>query len=154
MAILNYTTSIAAEKTVSEIQTKLSKANAQAVMCEYDNGILCRLSFRIDTPHGLIAFQLPANIDGVFAAMQRDKKVPRSARTREQASRVAWRIIKDWVEAQLAIIEAGMATLTQVFLPYAQTNNGETIYQAFEKQGLKSLTHQPQHPKQSGGSEP
>ncbi len=141
MAILNYTTKISAEKTASEIQQKLSKANAQAVMCEYDNGILTRLSFRIETPHGLIAFQLPANIEGVYAALQRDKNCPRSNKTREQAARTAWRIIKDWVEAQLAIIEAGMATLTQVFLPYAQTSDGKTVYEKFEKQGLQALTY-------------
>lgn len=35
MAILNYTTSIAAEKTASEIQSKLVKANACAAAVAY-----------------------------------------------------------------------------------------------------------------------
>jgi len=30
-------------------------------------------------------------------------------RTREHAARVAWRICKDWIEAQLAIVDAEMA---------------------------------------------
>ncbi len=144
MAILNYTTTIAADKTAGEIQAKLAKAKASAVLCEYDaHGVITHISFRIETMHGLMAFRLPANIDGVLRAMQKDSKVPRSSRTREQAARVAWRIVKDWVEAQLAIIEAEMATLPEVFLPYAQTGTGETVYQRFEKQGLAALTHQP-----------
>lgn len=47
MPILNYSTSIAVEKTTSEIQGKLARAGAQAVMTEYDNEqVLCALSFR------------------------------------------------------------------------------------------------------------
>lgn len=141
MAILNYTTSISAEKTASEIQAKLVRAKASAVMSEYEGGVLARLSFRVTTIHGEHAFQLPANIDGVFKAMQRDHRVPRSLKTREQAARVAWRIIKDWVEAQLAIIEADMATLPQVFLPYMQIGPDETVYSRFEKQGFPALTY-------------
>jgi hypothetical protein len=34
MAILNYTTQISAEKTVTEIQAMLAKAKAQAIMTE------------------------------------------------------------------------------------------------------------------------
>jgi hypothetical protein len=37
--------------------------------------------------------------------------------------------VKDWVEAQLAIIETRMVTTAQVFLPYAVTTNGQTLYE-------------------------
>ena len=142
MAILNYTTQISAEKTVMEIQAILVKAKASAVMAEFEDSVIVRLSFKIKTAHGDHAFQLPANIDGVFAAMARDAKIPRSSKTKEQAARIAWRIIKDWVEAQIAIIEADLATLPQVFLPYMQIGPDETVYQRFEKQGFPALTHQ------------
>lgn len=142
MAILNYTTSIKTEKTSSEIQQKLVKAKAQAILIEYDpDAIMCALSFRIGTPHGVIFFRLPANMDGVYNCLKRDSDVPRKLKTKEQAARVAWRILKDWVEAQLAIVDAEMASITEVFLPYAQTANGETVYQAFKKQDFKQLTH-------------
>ena len=125
MAILNYTTSISTEKTAMEIQKKLVMAGAVAVLCEYDgDGIMNAMSFRILTPHGLISFKMPAHLDGVYKALCNDSKVPKSKRTTEQAARVAWRILKDWIEAQLAIIEAGMAELAQVFLPYAQNEIG------------------------------
>ena len=137
MAILNYTTSIQSEKTASEIQKKLAIAGAQAVLSEYDNvGIMCAMSYRINN----IFFRLPINIDGVYTAMQKDNKVPKRLKTYEQASRVAWRIIKDWIEAQVAIIQAGQADLVQVFLPYAQNHEGKTIYEAIKDNGFKQIT--------------
>lgn len=139
-AILNYTTSISVEKTAGEIQTKLVAAKASAVMQEYAGGVLARISFKVTTLHGEHAFQLPANIDGVFAAMKRNPKIPPKLKTREQAARVGWRIVKDWVEAQLAIIEADMATLPQVFLPYMQVSPDDTVYTMFEKRGFPALS--------------
>jgi hypothetical protein len=142
MAILNYTTSISADKTAAEIQKKLAMARAQAVLCEYDDEtVMCAMSFRIMTPHGQIFFRLPANTQGVFKALKSDNKVPKRLKTREQAAKVAWRILKDWIEAQLAIVDAEMADMTEVFLPYAQNDNGQTVYQALEQNGFKALTH-------------
>ncbi len=143
MAILNYTTSISAEKTAMEIQQKLAKAGAQAVLCEYDDeGVMCAMSFRQNTPHGVIFFRLPAQMDGVYKSLTKDSKVPKKLKTREQAAKVAWRILKDWIEAQLAIIDAGMAEMTEVFLPYAQDASGSTVYQSIKNKGFGAITHQ------------
>jgi hypothetical protein len=143
MAILNYTTSISTEKTAAEIQKKLAMAKAQAVLTEYDDdAVMSAMSFRIMTPHGMIFFRLPVNTQGVLKAMKNDNKVPNRLKTKEQAARVAWRILKDWVEAQLAIVDAEMADLTEVFLPYAQGHDGKTMYQALQEGGFKHLTHQ------------
>lgn len=141
MAILNYTTEVSTEKTVGEIQAKLVAAKASAVMTQYDNCVLTSLSFKIQTAHGEMSLKLPANIEGVYKAIQRSPKVPHRLKTREQAARVAWRIIKHWVDAQLAIIEAEVATLPQVFLPYMQNPEGSTMYEIFEKQGLPALEY-------------
>lgn len=140
MAILNYTTSISSEKTAMEIQQRLVRAKATAVLSEYEDAVLSHISFKVQTKHGEMAFRLPANIDGVWSALKRDGKVAKSLKTREQAARVAWRIVKDWVEAQIAIIEAEMATLPQVFLPYMQTDKG-TVYECFERNGFPALTY-------------
>jgi len=143
MAILNYTTSITAEKTASEIQRLLASAKAQAILYEYDDdAVMCAMSFRIMTPHGMIFFKMPAKTDGVYVKLNNDPKVPRKLKTREQAAKVAWRILKDWVEAQLAMVEADMAKMAEVFLSYAQNESGETLYQSIEANGFKALTHE------------
>lgn len=132
MAIKNYTTQISVEKTLMEIQKALVSHKAKAVLTEYDDeGIVTHVSFKIETQHGELPFRLPANIDGVLACLYRNQQVPRRLKTREQASRVAWRIVKDWVEAQLAIVEAEMVDMVEVFLPYAQGPDGRTIYEKF-----------------------
>lgn len=137
MAILNYTTSIATEKTAGEIQKKLALTGAQAVLSEYDeNGVMCAMSFRINN----IYFRLPINVEGVYQSLQKDNRIPRKYKTYEQAARVAWRIIKDWVEAQIAIIQAGQADLAQVFLPYAQNKDGRTLYEVIKENGFKQIT--------------
>ena len=141
MAILNYTTTIAPEKTAAEIQKKLAQAKAQAILCEYDDeAVVCAMSFRIVTPHGVIFFRLSANANGVYRSLQKSN-APKRLKTRDQAARVAWRILKDWIEAQLAIVEAEMASITEVFLPYAQDATGQTVYQNLEKSEFKQLTH-------------
>ena len=141
MAILNYTTSINSEKTASEIQRILAKAGAQAVLTEYDeNGIMSAMSFRIQTVHGMLSFRLPINIEGVYQALKKDRNVQGRFKSYEQASRVAWRIVKDWIEAQIAIIQAGQAEFVQVFLPYAQNKLGQTVYESISQNNFKQLT--------------
>ena len=142
MPVLNYTTQIAAEKSISEIQKKLVKAGATAILCEYENQVPCHLSFRLTTEHGVLPFRLPANVDKAFQIIKSDKNIRRGYKTQDQAARVAWRVLKDWVEAQIAIIEIGMVKVEQVFLPYLQTNDGRTIYDRFASGGFNQLTDQ------------
>lgn len=142
MPLLNYTTSISATKTASEIQSMLVKAKAQAVLSEYDDiGLMTAMSFRILTPHGVVFFRLPARTDGVFSAMKRNPKIANRYKTRAQAINVAWRILKDWVQAQLAIVETEMAEMAEVFLPYAQNGEGKTLYETIEQGGFKLLAN-------------
>lgn len=136
MAILNYTTKVSVNQTVNEIHKILAKAGANAILNEYSpEGDICLIKFRIKTTGGEMYFVLPANIAGVTEALKRDKVY----RDKEHANRVAWRILKDWIDAQMAIINAKMAELPQVFLPYAQTNDGRTLYQRFNEEGLPLL---------------
>ena len=129
MAILNYTTKIDSIKTIGEITQCLVAHGAKKIVSDYDDdGIPVQVSFHLMINDNLVAYILPANYNGVLKAMERNKKVTRSMCTKEQAIRVSWRIIKDWVEAQMAIVEADLADLAEVFLPYALTKNGTTLY--------------------------
>jgi hypothetical protein len=130
--LLNYTTEIAAEKTVAEIQKKLAQAGATQVLHGFDaHGNLNELSFRIRTQFGELSFLLPANIEAVEAILKRQFRSGRSKFTsREHATKVAWRILRSWIEAQLALLQTGQVTIEQLFLPYAQNSNGQTVYEA------------------------
>ncbi len=142
MPILNYTTSIKVEKTVGEIQAALAQAGAKAVLFEFDGPVVTAISFRIKYEDEMVSFRLPSNIDNIYVVLQNDPNVPRRLRTPEQASRVAWRIIKTWLLAQLALVEAEQAEMVQVFLPYAQhPATGQTVFESMQDGGFKRLTH-------------
>lgn len=140
MAILNYTTSISAHKTVGEIQQLLAQKGARGVSIDYDAaGQPAAVAFWLELAGNPVSFRLPSNWTGVRRALDKDRKVPARSKTDEQAQRVAWRIVKDWTEAQLAIVEAGIAGMAEVFLPYAVTPDGRTLFQAFEADGPRLL---------------
>lgn len=129
MALKNYTTTISVEKTIGEIQAMLAKAGASRTMTEYDDtGNIVALSFQLKLGEDFIAFKLPTDWRPVRDVLLRQRAVP-EYRAEEQARRTAWRITKDWIDAQLAIIETKMVTTAQVFLPYAVTNSGESLYE-------------------------
>lgn len=132
MPILNYTTSIDYEKTIGEIQKALVAHGANKVT-DYQNKLPIAVTFCLEIKGKLVGYSLPANYEGVLTAMKKDRKVPNHKCTKEQDVRVSWRIVKDWVIAQLAICEAQVANIDEVFLPY-------TLYKELQTPtGLKLL---------------
>jgi len=128
MGILNYTTTVDSIKTITQIQQCLVKSGATKIVIDYEEALPTSLTFCILNNEKNVVFNLPCNYEGILSIMSNDKKVPKRLCTKEQAMRVSWRILKDWVEAQIAIVQAQMATPTEVFLPYALTKQGETVY--------------------------
>jgi lantibiotic modifying enzyme len=129
MPISNYTTKIHHSKTVGEIQDILTRHGAEKIMIENENRLPVAISFMYRLNNNEVGFRLPANYTGVLAAMTKDKSIPRNQCTKEQALRVSWRILRDWTEAQMAMVEAEQAELLQVFLPYAVLASGNTVYE-------------------------
>lgn len=129
MGLLNYSTTIEAAKTVGEIQNILAKHGARTVVINYAaDGVIEALSFKVTTPYGDIGIRLPVDPNSVLKVLQRE--APRRYVNRQQAIRVAWRIVKDWVEAQMAILSTEMVRMEQIFLPYVIMPSGKTLYDA------------------------
>ena len=147
MGTLNYTTQIAASKTVGEMQTLLAKHGAQRIAVDYEDGQPSALSFFLTTPHGPRAFTLPVNVDAMHRLLthqSRNRQLSGLSRavatSRAQAERVAWRVMKDWLAAQLALVETEMAGLDQVMLPYLHTDDGRTLYAAYKDHETNAIT--------------
>ena len=138
MALLNYTTGIEAIKTVGEIQGNLAAHGAKSILIDYgEDRTVEALAFRVLGPNGEVAIRLPIDPEAVLKVLtqqNRRGKVPRRYVNRAQAVRVAWRIVKDWVEAQMAILETEMVKMEQIFLPYVITQSGRTLYEAMVDQ--------------------
>lgn len=136
MAILNYTTTVDSFKTVSEIEYILMKHKAKSIMKNYEGESITGLSFLIDTGIQQIPVKLPVKVDECLKVLKKEKKDnPRKQikDTRDQAERVAWRILKDWVEAQMALLDIEMVRFEEIFLPYIETGNGQTVYEKLEE---------------------
>lgn len=138
MPLLNYTTQIRALKTSAEVQEILARAGATGVATEYVDGRPVAVAFRAPTPFGPREFVLPIHRDKVLAVLKRQKVQPKYL-TLDQAERVAWRIVKDWVEAQLAIIQTEMVTIDQVMLSYLKTDDGSTVYDQYRETMQRQL---------------
>lgn len=145
---LNYTTKIPVTQTVGECQAILAAAGASSAQIYFEEGQPAGLGFSLKTPHGVRDFTLPVNIEGmqrVLDAAERDgdfaslRKKQGAFATREHAARVAWRVVKDWLEANLALIAAQMATLTEVMLPYLHVDEDRTLWQAYEAREQAAL---------------
>lgn len=133
MPLLNYTTKVDVFTTLGAIQGQLVKHGAKKIMQDYDEQQrLAAICFLIDTPTGPRGIRLPANVDAVYEVLRRQKVKC----DREQAERVAWRILKDWVEAQMAILESEMVQMDEVFLPYMLNSSGQTLFEAYRTNQL------------------
>lgn len=135
MPILNYTTTIDAFKTVSEIEYILMKHKAKSIMKNYEGETITAMSFLIDTGSRQIPVKMPVKIDECLKVLQKEKKAggKNIKATREQAEKVAWRILKDWVEVQMALLDVEMVTLQEIFLPYIVDQSGQTVYEKLEQ---------------------
>ena len=134
MPLLNYTTKVNVYTTMGEIQAHLVKHGARKIMQDYDDdGRIAALTFSINTPAGVRVIRLPANVDAVHNVLTRQKVKC----DREQAERVAWRIVKDWVEAQMAILESEMVQMDEIFLPYMVNDKGQTVFEAYRDNQLR-----------------
>lgn len=137
MAILNYTTTVDSFKTVSEIEFILMKHKAKSIMKNYDGEAITGLSFLIDTGIQQIPVRLPVKVDQCLEVLKKEKREnPRKQikDTREQAERVAWRILKDWVEAQMALLDIEMVRFEEIFLPYIEVKGGQTVFERLKEQ--------------------
>ncbi len=137
--LMNYTTEIAVEKTVGELQAILARHGALSISIEYAEGNPAGVFFVIPTAFGNKAFRLPNNMDAVYRVMDRQAKqgkIPRKYVTRNQAARVGWRIIKDSIEARLAIVETEMVALEEELLAYMLMAPSQTLYELMTKHQL------------------
>lgn len=130
----NYTTKISAAKTVGEIQAILAKHGARQIMFDYsNNGRISCVCFTILTSQGLQGVRLPANADKVLEVLKREG----IKADYDKAENVAWRNVKDWLDAQLAILETEMVTIDQVMLPYFCDQSGQTFYELYNNGNLR-----------------
>jgi len=139
MPLANYTTKVPVSRSLQLIQELLVRAGAQSILTDFEQGEAAAISFRIQRGERSLGIRLPGNWRGVLQVMTKDPKVPRSLKRTDQAKRVAWRTVHDWLRAQLAMVEVGNASMEQVMLSYVVAPSGETLYERLEREEFYQL---------------
>lgn len=117
----------------STIEKSLATHGAKQITRDYDGqGKVTAIAFVIETARGKVAVKLPARFDRVEAIFREQgyKYKP------DQPYRTAWATIRDWVEAQLAILDWEMVKLEEIFLPYMVTKTGQTFFEYHQENGF------------------
>ncbi len=145
MAIKNYASEIPIDRIFAELQQTLGTHGAKHISFEYgDDGKVQGLAFTIKVNDRFIPIKLPARVEKAQAVLKKQwedgvishKRGKENTYGNEQAYRVAWRNILDWVLAQMALLEIGMAKMEEVFLPYMQDRDGVTFFERMEERGF------------------
>lgn len=141
----NYTSEVSAAKSIQKIENCLVEAGASDINKKYENGVIVSVSFRMMVTGNVpVFFKMPAKVDHCFNVFwkQRVKKYDSFKKgVMEQAERTAWKIMSDWVEIQLSLIQLEQAEPLQVFLPYVfNPAKDETLYEKITSNGMKLLT--------------
>lgn len=132
ISIKNYSSGTSPSISIGKIQQFLANVGANAVTVKYKEGHPVALSFvlNVTTQEGQLAlnFTLPARIERVHELLQKVREAKR--RTREQARKTAWANLRDWVDAQVALIQSEQVVVSEVFLPYLVLPTGKSLFEA------------------------
>lgn len=138
-----------AARSISYIEAKLIQHGAKQIMKTYDeNQRLKAIFFSINIAGNDMSFKLPANVQQCEKVLLSNlssrarpdtrKKVP------QQAERTAWKILQDWVEAQMAMIELAQIEVMEVFLPYLYDGQkDQTFFEQIKSKGFQKLLPKP-----------
>jgi len=141
--IKNYTSGIAAERSISKIEQVLVDLGATNISKQYTNSKLSAISFLILVNGNSIPFKLPAKVDQVGEALRKSYRrlsTPALRKITEQADRTAWKIVCDWVEIQATLIRLEQADFLEVFLPYVyKIDEDQTFYERLKSTQYKAL---------------
>lgn len=142
----NYTTTISTARTISEIERLLALYGASAIQKRYKNAEVFSFVFTITGPYGTQTFQLPLDVPAFqqrLIDLKNNGELPgiskKDVSNPDKARRIGWRVIKDWVDAQLTLIDAGQLTMQDVFFQYMIDEGGRPLRQVVGKK-LLALT--------------
>jgi hypothetical protein len=159
----NYTSEVPVNDTVGKIEQTLIRCGVAGIMKEYSdvNGSVAALTFQLQTFEGKVSIRLPVSVNMCQDAFWSDyvngdqlsddgnslrwsgNKKKRRQDFRQQAERTAWKIMQDWVEVQMSMIQMKQAEPMQVFLPYVMVDDQTSVFQQIKATHFKGLLAAP-----------
>lgn len=133
------------EKSIHHIESKLVAHGAKDIMKRYSlEGKLESICFIIILNGNSMSFKLPAKIDACYKILSSKIKQPRhgtNEKILEQAARTAWKIVSDWVDIEMSMIELQQKEFLEVFLSYVYNPlKQQTFYESLKESKFLALT--------------
>lgn len=143
--IKNYTSTVPIEKSINHIESKLATHGVKDIMKRYSyEGKLESICFVILLNGNSMSFKLPAKIDACYKVLSSRVKRPRGKtheKILEQAVRTAWKIVSDWVDIEMSMIELEQKEFLEVFLSYVYNPlKQQTFYESLKESKFLALT--------------
>lgn len=139
----NYTTTISVSRSISEIMDFLVDIGATNISQDFEDKNCTAIKFVIVHFGESVIYRLKANPESAYKLLISEKKRINKdveEKVKKQSYMTAWRIIRDWVYAQCALIKLDQATPLQLFLSYAyDPAKDSTFYERVEDGNLKLL---------------
>ena len=130
--IKNYTSK--SLNSINKIQEILAKHKCTRIMFGYnDDGTIKDIQFGMLVDGKEIGYKLPCRVEKVAAVLYGVRYEGLNDTKREQAYRTAWANVRDWVDAQMAMIDTEQAEIAQIFLPYAVRGDGKTYFEVIKE---------------------
>lgn len=118
---------------IDTIQGSLASHGAKQINLDYENGQPVAIAFVLDIGGHRHAFRMPARIPNVLIKLYGNRRVYTEVQ-RKQAYVTAWANIRDWILAQMAMIDIGLVKTEEVFLPYMMIAENATVFDMYEQQ--------------------
>lgn len=127
----------------NHIEDRLVKQGAKNILKIYENEKLTGIAFIIDMGGKEMPFRLPARVERVEKRLREQVSRPRKetlSRISDQASRTAWKLLSDWVDIQMSLIELDQVEFIEVFMPYLYDFNKKiTLFEKMKSTGFSLL---------------
>ena len=118
MNLKNYTSTVPPERTAGRIEDRLRLFGATSISKEYAGVKIIALTFRLVVDSRPFNVRLPIDVQAAKRVLQENRR-RYAPNIEQQAERTAWRLMQDWIEVQLALIQLRQAEPLEVFLSYA-----------------------------------
>lgn len=147
MNLKNYTSTVPMINSIQRIEHRLAQVGALHITKSYPqdgSGKPIGMTFQIEVNGIPITFKLPAEVESTFNYMVKQKSKPPTKSQMEnlkaQADRTAWKILSDWVDIQISMIELGKRDFIQTFLAESyDLNTGKTFYEKIKESNFQKL---------------
>lgn len=143
MNIRNYTSSVPVINSINFIEHRLASAGATHIAKFYEENRPVGMIFQITHNNVPLTFKLPAKSLAVYNVLFNAVKRPRPSTKetiRSQSDRTAWKILSDWVDIQITMIQLEQAEFTEVFLPYFyDLKTNKTLFEKVAANEIKLL---------------